>query len=173
MAGHGRHAPVRYPEKQEKFGGNPWNKEVLAVPAWGSAGKISRAGVIAALAAMTCIATDEFLVGNLAYLSCLFGRPSCHINIKTRSTASTAKNACASMRTSINLPVAGACGPPVLPTALRAYGRNFDPPEGLRPSHRAYSAAAPSPIKQLSSHRGRHSFRQARAKVSSGGKKES
>jgi len=57
------------------------------------------------------------------------------------------------MRTTVNLPVAGACGPPVLPTALRAYGRNFDPPEGLRPSHRAYGAAAPSPIKQLSSHR--------------------
>ena len=32
------------------------------------------------------------------------------------------------------IPVAGACGPPVLPTALRASGRNFDPRErGVAP----------------------------------------
>jgi len=160
MAGHGRYAPVRYHENQEKFGGNPWSKGVLAVPAWGAAGKIARAGVIAALAALTCIATGEFLVDNLTYLSCLFGRSSCHINIKTWSTTSKAKmraHPCAQR------PISQLRGPAAPLSSLRRYAPTVatsTPPEGLRPSHRAYSAAAPSPIKQLSTHRdrSRHPF---------------
>jgi len=55
------------------------------------------------------------------------------------------------MRTSANLPVAGACGPPVLPTALRAYGRNLDPPGGalpLPPRHRRGGTLPNKAVKQ-------------------------
>jgi hypothetical protein len=53
--------------------------------------------------------------------------------------------------TALRAPLAqlrGPAAPHVLPPRLRRSGRNFDPPEGLRPSHRAdgAGAAAPSPL---------------------------
>lgn len=49
------------------------------------------------------------------------------------------------MRAIVNVQGAGACGPPVLPTRLRRYGRTFDPLEGLRPSHRRCCEAPSHP----------------------------
>lgn len=98
-------------------------------------------------------AAVSYRVEKLLYLSAVFGRSSSQLCFKSTGKVEHKQKVRASMRATAYLQGAGACGPPVLPTRLRRFGRTFDPLEGLCPSHGRYAPAAPTPKERFAKSR--------------------